>query len=113
MDPNTGGIFELKVTDEEAKEQGLVPVVRRLTEKEHMTKQIELYSPCACGSGKKFKFCCKKAPESFKPVGLLNLFPMIFKKERKAHEEMLAAIAAVDEGTPEITEESEASANVG
>jgi len=112
MNPETGEVFELKITDEEAKEQGLVPVVRKLTDKEHLTKQIELYSPCACGSGKKFKFCCKKAPEPFKPVGLLDLFPMAFKKERKAHEEMLAAIAATEAG-PEITEESEASANVG
>jgi uncharacterized protein YchJ len=21
-------------------------------------RQLKLYSPCSCGSGKKFKFCC-------------------------------------------------------
>lgn len=33
-------------------------VKRDLTEKERMEKQIKLYSPCGCGSGKNFKFCC-------------------------------------------------------
>ncbi|MCR4307167.1 MAG: hypothetical protein NUV80_01245 [Candidatus Berkelbacteria bacterium] len=33
-------------------------VKRDLTEKERMEKQIKLYSPCGCGSGNKFKFCC-------------------------------------------------------
>jgi uncharacterized protein YchJ len=35
-----------------------IPVVRDLTEHEKANKQIALYSPCGCGSGKKFKFCC-------------------------------------------------------
>lgn len=37
-----------------------IPVVRDLTAKESGDMQIRLYSPCACGSGKKFKFCCHK-----------------------------------------------------
>ena len=35
------------------------PIHRDLTVKERYEKQIRLYSPCGCGSGKKFKFCCK------------------------------------------------------
>jgi hypothetical protein len=38
----------------------LVEVKRSLTEIEEAKKQIELYAPCGCGSGKKFKFCCYK-----------------------------------------------------
>ena len=38
-----------------------VPVARDTTIKERNEAQIKLYSPCGCGSGKKFKFCCKKS----------------------------------------------------
>ena len=31
---------------------------RDLTAKEAADMQIRKYSPCMCGSGKKFKFCC-------------------------------------------------------
>ena len=31
-----------------------------LTKLEEANAQIRLYSPCVCGSGKKFKFCCHK-----------------------------------------------------
>lgn len=34
-----------------------VPVVRDLSRHEEADMQIRMYSPCACGSGKKFKFC--------------------------------------------------------
>jgi hypothetical protein len=58
MDPGTGKIYH--VADEaEARKRGLVPVRRDLTNREQMEQQIRLYSPCACSSGKKFKFCCK------------------------------------------------------
>ena len=82
MDPGTGKLYDIvdaidpkekflrleqaqararqQVTVEEARERGLVPVVRDLTVKEQADMQIRLYSPCACGSGKKFKFCCKR-----------------------------------------------------
>lgn len=36
-----------------------VRVKRDMTAKEATEMQIRLYSPCVCGSGKKFKFCCK------------------------------------------------------
>lgn len=39
-----------------------IPVKRDLTAIEDLEKQIKLYSPCGCGSGKKFKFCCKTNP---------------------------------------------------
>jgi hypothetical protein len=26
---------------------------------QHGKNQLKLYEPCGCGSGKKFKFCCK------------------------------------------------------
>lgn len=59
MDPGTGKIHF--VADEaEALKRGLVPIKRDLTEREKMELQIQLYSPCGCGSGKKFKFCCKQ-----------------------------------------------------
>lgn len=35
------------------------PIMRDLTAKEEFTRQISMYAPCGCGSGKKFKFCCK------------------------------------------------------
>lgn len=57
MDAGTGKLYD--VADEAvAKRLGLVPVRRDLTEKERGEMQIRLYSPCACGSGKKLKFCC-------------------------------------------------------
>lgn len=37
-----------------------IEVKRDLTVHEHGRMQIALYSPCGCGGGKKFKFCCKK-----------------------------------------------------
>lgn len=58
MDPGTGAIFE--TSEVIAKKFGLVPVKRDLTEAERMRMQIALYSPCGCGSGKKFKFCCRQ-----------------------------------------------------
>lgn len=57
MDPGTGKIHLMD--EEQAKKRGFVPVHRELTAREQMEMQIRLYSPCACGSGKKFKFCCK------------------------------------------------------
>ena len=57
MDPNSGKLQMIQ--DEElARLQGLIPVRRDLTAQEKADMQIRLYSPCACGSGKKFKFCC-------------------------------------------------------
>jgi hypothetical protein len=57
MDPGTGKIYQMD--EKQAKAAGYVPVRRDLTAREQMELQIRLYSPCACGSGKKFKFCCK------------------------------------------------------
>ncbi len=58
MDPRTG---KLHLVDDEtdARQRGLMPVRRELTHKEKMEMQIRLYAPCACGSGRKFKFCCR------------------------------------------------------
>lgn len=36
------------------------PITRDLTAKEKFDAQIRLYAPCGCGSGKKFKFCCRQ-----------------------------------------------------
>ena len=58
MDPGTGKIYHVADVAE-ARKRGLVPVLRDLTAREQMEQQIRLYSPCGCGSGKKFKFCCK------------------------------------------------------
>ena len=58
MDSGTGKLFD--ADPEIAKRLGLVPVRRDLTEKERAEMQIALYAPCGCGSGKKFKFCCRQ-----------------------------------------------------
>lgn len=58
MDPNTGKLH-FAPSAELIEKLSLVPVKRDLTAREQMEQQIRLYSPCACGSGKKFKFCCK------------------------------------------------------
>ncbi len=31
--------------------------------------QMNMYSPCACGSGKKFKFCCFRRKHELCPTG--------------------------------------------
>ena len=65
MDPGTGKLYD--VADEaEAKRRGLIPVRRDLTVKERSEMQIRLYKPCACGSGKKFKFCCHTSAQGKK-----------------------------------------------
>lgn len=46
----------------ESAKAGFIEVKRDLTRKEELEMQIRLYAPCACGSGKKFKFCCKTKP---------------------------------------------------
>ena len=56
MDPNSGKLQMIQDA-EVARSRGLVPVERDLTAKEKADMQIRLYSPCGCGSGKKFKFC--------------------------------------------------------
>ena len=58
MDERTGRLTQVS-GEAEARFLGLVPVRRALTAKEVTDMQIRLYSPCGCGSGKKFKFCCR------------------------------------------------------
>lgn len=41
-----------------------IPVTRDLTPYEKYNKRIAMYSPCGCGSSRKFKFCCYKKPRS-------------------------------------------------
>ena len=72
MDTRTGKLFnESDMSHEEFKKKlseilsddekpNFVRVMRNITEKEKVAMQIKPYSPCGCGSGKKFKFCCKK-----------------------------------------------------
>jgi hypothetical protein len=43
---------------------GWIEVKRHLTIRESIGRQINKYAPCACGSGKKFKFCHYKKFES-------------------------------------------------
>lgn len=62
MDTRTG---DLVATEEiqsmpPEEQKHFVRVQRDLTVQEQNAKQIKMYSPCGCGSGKKFKFCCKK-----------------------------------------------------
>lgn len=62
MNSYTGEVLPLSEVEKlEPKERSkYIEIKRDLTKLEEANKQIELYSPCGCGSGKKFKFCCKK-----------------------------------------------------
>jgi len=51
----------------ESEKKGYVEVKRDLTAKENADMQIRLYAPCGCGSGKKFKFCCRNKPATAAP----------------------------------------------
>lgn len=59
MDTRTGRVIPWNDIPK-GEEQFFVPVMRNMSVKEKADMQIKLYSPCACGSGKKFKFCCKQ-----------------------------------------------------
>lgn len=59
MDTRTGMIMPEEHIPE-AQKKHFVRVTRDLSVKEKAESQIALYAPCACGSGKKFKFCCRK-----------------------------------------------------
>jgi uncharacterized protein YchJ len=65
MDTRTGMVVDEELVKRflPAQVKNFVPVERDLTYREHMEQQIELYSPCGCGSGKQFKFCCKKSAQ--------------------------------------------------
>lgn len=58
MNTDTGEILPYEEIPAELAHK-FVPINRSLSMKEKMKMQIALYSPCGCGSGKKFKFCCK------------------------------------------------------
>jgi uncharacterized protein YchJ len=60
MDTSNGQLvpWETVATMPPEKRGNYVEVQRDLTKLEEATKQIKMYSPCGCGSGKKFKFCC-------------------------------------------------------
>jgi hypothetical protein len=63
MQPSTGKLYYVE-SEDNARKRGLIPVRRDLTARERYEQQIRLYSPCACGSGKKLKFCCyRKEPK--------------------------------------------------
>ncbi len=57
MDMGTGEL--IKTVSEMERGKMYVRVNRDLTHKEKCDQKIQLYSPCGCGSGKKFKFCCR------------------------------------------------------
>jgi uncharacterized protein YchJ len=59
MDTRTGMILPENHIPEGQREH-FVRVERELDALEKLEAQIRLYAPCGCGSGKKFKFCCKK-----------------------------------------------------
>jgi uncharacterized protein YchJ len=59
MDTRDGKIVDYKDIPK-GEEEHYVEIKRDLTLKEKNNKQIRLYSPCGCGSGKNFKFCCYK-----------------------------------------------------
>lgn len=62
MNISTGEIVPFNQVQQMPPEQqtDFVEVKRDLTKLEEAQHQIALYSPCGCGSGKKFKFCCHR-----------------------------------------------------
>ena len=62
MEMRTERKCELEVGHDTGKEvvQRLMPVRRNWTDTEKARRQLQLYSPCSCGSSLKFKFCCYK-----------------------------------------------------
>lgn len=64
MDTRTGEIVDASEVFgmDEAERAHFIPVIRDLSLIEKAQRQITLYEPCGCGSGKKFKFCCFKKP---------------------------------------------------
>jgi len=58
MNPHNGRIQEFG-NAAAAVAAGFVPIRRDLTVKKRADKQIRMYAPCGCGSGRKFKFCCR------------------------------------------------------
>lgn len=71
MDTRTGNISYQTIIDSMAEEerQHFKPIERPLLKKEIRKMKIDPYSPCGCGSGKKFKFCCY-APGKNEPIKL-------------------------------------------
>lgn len=55
-----GSAFKKLVLADCAAAKQFINVRRDLSKHELADMQIRLYSPCACGSGKKLKFCCYK-----------------------------------------------------
>jgi uncharacterized protein YecA (UPF0149 family) len=56
MNTDTGKLVQVALGETTPAKHVLVR--RDLTAKERADMQIRKYAPCACGSGKKFKFCC-------------------------------------------------------
>lgn len=62
MNTETGQLLSLDEIEKLPLDQRskYIKVERDLTQLEEAMKQIKIYDPCGCGSGKKFKFCCYK-----------------------------------------------------
>lgn len=62
MDSRIGEIVPCSMVEKmpEEEKKYFVKIKRDLTALENNNRQIMLYQPCGCGSGKKFKFCCFK-----------------------------------------------------
>lgn len=66
MNCNTGSLMSMEGLQQlPAEEQKkYVEVKRDLTKVEELNQKIKMYSPCGCGSGKKFRFCCHQKPQT-------------------------------------------------
>lgn len=72
MDTRTGEIFtpeQMKLLGKSMESPFMKPMVISPTPQQMARKPpiVAPYDPCPCGSGKKFKFCCRQRPG---PVGL-------------------------------------------
>jgi uncharacterized protein YchJ len=62
MNVETGQLVSFEELNKKSPEEQrkYVEVKRDLTASELANKEVAKYSPCGCGSRKKFKFCCFK-----------------------------------------------------
>lgn len=60
MCPSTGTLGTMEELQElfPHREKDYFVPVRTMTKRQDLTGKVEMYEPCPCGSGNKFKFCC-------------------------------------------------------
>jgi len=60
--PPSGPVLRRGFVDTKETKNG-VKIIRDTRAKDRYEHQVKLYSLCSCGSGDKYKFCCKDKPK--------------------------------------------------